>query len=178
MSTQPQPPSPGTVDTKVREVSWERREVEDFLYAEAALLDSWKLDDWIQLFTADCSYVVPTTDLPEGDPSKDLVFIDDNFERLRGRVRRLSSRMAHREHPRSRTRRLVTNVRIVEIVDGDAIAEASFAVYRFKNGNIEPYVGFYRYRLTRCDGRIMIRARRATLDLETLRAQGAVSIIL
>ena len=167
-----------SVEKQERESSWERGEVEDFLYSEAALLDSWKLDEWVQLFTEDCSYVVPTTDLPEGNPSEDLVFIDDNLERLRGRVRRLSSRLAHREHPHSRTRRMVTNVRIVENVDGDAIAEASFVIYRFKNGNTEPYVGLYRYRLTRCKGRIMIRYRRATLDLETLRGQGAVSIIL
>jgi len=166
------------MSTEAREPSWERPEVEDFLYAEAALLDQWKLSEWVQLFTEDASYVVPTTDLPDGDPSRDLVFVDDNLERLRGRVRRLGSRLAHRESPHSRTRRLITNVRIVEIVDGDAMVEASFVVYRFKSGNTEPYVGFYRYRLTRRESRVMIRYRRATLDLENLRGQGAVSIIL
>ena len=157
---------------------WNNQEVEQFLYAEAALLDQWKLDDWVQLFTEDASYVVPTTDLPDGDPRHDLVFIDDNLIRLQGRVRRLNSRGAHREFPRSRTRRLVTNVRITDTVDGDATVEASFLVYRFKEGNSEPFVGHYLYRLTRREDRIMIRYRRATLDLESLRDQGAVSIIL
>jgi len=166
------------VSTQPQRSSWERSEVEDFLYAEAALLDQWRLDEWVQLFTEDASYVVPTTDLPQGDPSCDLVFIDDNLERLRGRVRKLSSRMSHRETPHSRTRHLITNVRIAEIIEGDAIIEACFVVYRFKSGSTEPYVGSYRYRLTRRDGRIMIRHRRATLDLETLRGQGAVSVIL
>lgn len=64
------------------------------------------------------------------------------------------------------------------MIDCEAVAEASFVIYRFKNGSTEPYVGFYRYRLTRQNGRIMIRHRRATLDNETLRGQGAVSIIL
>lgn len=166
------------MSTEAQASAWQRAEIEDFLYAEAALLDQWKLEEWVQLFTEDCSYVVPTTDLPEGDPSRDLVFIDDNFERLRGRVRKLSSRMAHREVPRSRTRHIVTNVRITAIVDGDAMVEAAFVIYRFKGGNTEPYVGVYRYQLTRREGRILIRHRRATLDLETLRGQGAVSIIL
>lgn len=157
---------------------WPRTEVEDFLYFEAALLDEWKLDEWFELFTEDCSYVVPTTDLPNGDPRHDLVFIDDNHERLQGRVRKLKSPMAHREVPRSRTRHIVTNVRIVEQVEGDAIVEAAFVIYRFKGGSTEPFVGRYRYRLTRRSGSIMIRDRRATLDLETLRGQGAVSIIL
>lgn len=166
------------MSTEAGAKSWERSEVEDFLYAEAALLDQWKLNEWVQLFTEDASYVVPTTDLPEGDPARDLVFIDDNLERLRGRVRKLSSRLSHRETPHSRTRHVVTNVRIVEIIEDDALVEAAFVIYRFKGDNTEPYVGWYRYRLTRRDGHIMIRSRRATLDLETLRGQGAVSIIL
>jgi p-cumate 2,3-dioxygenase subunit beta len=62
------------------------------------------------------------------------------------------------------------------VIDCKAFAEASFVIYRFKNGSTEPYVGFYRYRLTRQDGRVMIRHRRARLDNETLRGQGAVSI--
>ena len=42
-----------------------REQVEDFLFKEAALLDEWRLDDWVDLFTEDGRYVVPTTDLPE-----------------------------------------------------------------------------------------------------------------
>jgi p-cumate 2,3-dioxygenase beta subunit len=166
------------MSTQAGASTWQRAEVEDFLYSEASLLDRWQLDDWLKLFTEDCSYVVPTTDLPDGDPRKDMVFIDDNLIRLEGRVRKLKSRGAHREVPRSRVRHVVTNVRIVDVVDGDAVVESSFIIYRFKNGNTEPFVGFYRHRLTRQDGRIMIRERRATLDIENLRGQGAVSIIL
>ena len=51
-----------------------RELVEDFLFKEAALLDEWRLDDWVNLFTEDARYVVPTTDLPEGDPKRDMVF--------------------------------------------------------------------------------------------------------
>lgn len=155
-----------------------RAEVEDFLYYEAALLDRWDLDAWLELFTEDATYVVPTTDLPEGDPAKDLVFIDDNMVRLRGRVRRLQSRHAHREYPWSRTRRFISNVRVLGS-DGDVTeVEASFLIYRFRSGNEQPYVGQYLYRLQRVGNAIRIRGRRAVLDLETLRTHGAVSIIL
>lgn len=65
-----------------------------FLYDEAHLLDEWRLDDWLELFTADARCVVPATDLPEGDPDKDLVLIDDDLGRLRGRVERLKSHRA------------------------------------------------------------------------------------
>lgn len=158
--------------------SFSHREVEAFIFDEAALLDGWHLDEWLMLFTEDAQYVVPTTDLPEGDPRYDLVFIDDNLTRLQGRVTRLKSRHAHREYPSSRTRRLISNVRITSVTDGEVSVEASFIIYRFRGGSSEPFVGKYVYRLARFDDRLKIRYRRATLDNETLREQGAVSIIL
>ena len=164
-----------------RESTWEpalRLEVEDFLYQEAALLDEWRLDDWLTLFTEDARYVVPTTDLPEGDPQQDLVFIDDDIERLRARVVRLKSRHAHREYPWSRTRRFIANVRITGVEGDDILVSSSYLVYRIRAGEGDPYVGKYLHRLTRSDGTFEIRHRRAELDLEALHFHGAVSIIL
>lgn len=153
------------------------RAVERFLFDEAALLDRWLLDDWLGLFTEDCRYVVPTTDLPDGDPQHDLVYIDDGFVQLQGRVGRLKSRHAYREYPSSRTRRVIGNVRIV--ADAEEIqVESNFIIYRFRAGATEPYVGSYLHHLVRSGERWRIRYRRATLDNETLRGHGAVSIIL
>ena len=154
-----------------------REEVEDFLYEEAALLDEWRLDEWAALFTEDAKYVVPSTDLPEGDPDLDLVFINDDIMRLRSRVKRLKSRHAHREYPWSRTRRFITNVRVKETVDGDLAVTANALVYRFRSGQDDPYVGHYEYTLRRVDGELKISYRRAILDHETLSRHGAVSII-
>ena len=154
-----------------------REEVEDFLYEEAAMLDDWRLDDWVALFTEDARYVVPTTDLPDGDPRQDLVFIDDDITRLRARVVRLNSRHAHREYPWSRTRRFTSNVRIKESGDNEISVTANALVYRFRNGEGDPYVGQYEYKLKREDGRLKISYRRAVLDLEALSWHGAVSII-
>lgn len=160
-------------------VVWDTREVEQFLYREAAMLDTWQLDEWFALFTEDCAYIVPSTDLPGGSPHNSLVFIDDNYIRLEGRIRRLKNKTAHREFPRSRTRHFVSNVLIAgETPDGDAKVSANFLVYRFKEGSTEPFVGSYRYVLTRQDGELKIRRKYAILDLENLRGQGAVSIIL
>ena len=156
-----------------------RLAVEYFLYEEAAHLDNWRLDEWLSLFTQDARYLVPTTDLPDGDPAHDMMFIDDDYERLKGRVTRLKSRHAHREYPSSRTRRLITNVRLTRIDASEVDVEASFAVYRSRNEMIAPYVGIYRYTLARRDGgTFLIRRRRAELDLERLTDHGAVSIIL
>ena len=155
-----------------------REEVEDFLFAEAALLDEWRLDEWAALFTEDARYVVPTTDLPEGDPTQDLMFIDDDIVRIRARVKRLNSRHAHREYPSSRTRRFISNVRVEETGDGELAVRANALVYRFRSGEGDPFVGHYEYRLKRAEGGgFRIRYRRAVLDHESLTGHGAVSII-
>ncbi|HXG37005.1 MAG TPA: aromatic-ring-hydroxylating dioxygenase subunit beta [Dehalococcoidia bacterium] len=160
-----------------------RLEVEDFLSQEAALLDEWRLDEWLSLFTEDARYVVPTTDLPQGDPHRHLVFIDDDMTRLRGRVVRLKSRHAHREYPWSRTRRLITNVRVTGVEGEEIQATASFVVFRVRDAyglgsQADAYMGRYLYTLRRVDGALKIAFRRAELDLEALHTHGAVSIIL
>jgi len=154
-----------------------RETVEEFLYREAALLDAWRLDEWLALFTADGRYLVPTTDLPDGDPRKDLVFIDDDMVRLHARVERLKSRHGHREYPSSRTRRFISNLRI-KVKDGDIVVNSSFIVYRFRLGESSPYIGSYEHRLKRVNGELKIHHRKAVLDQEALTEHGAVSIIL
>ncbi len=152
--------------------------VEEFLFREAALLDDWKLEEWIGLFTEDARYVVPSTDLPEGDPGRDLVFIDDDIVRLRARVTRLNSRHSHRERPRSRTRRFVSNVRVEETDEGHLSVRVNVLVYRFRGGEGAPYVGAIEYILRKDGGDFRIAYRRVVLDLEDLSWHGAVSIII
>ena len=46
-----------------------REQVEDFLYAEADLLDNWQLNEWIALFDQERGgYYIPTTDAPDATP--------------------------------------------------------------------------------------------------------------
>jgi len=159
------------------DVSITRQEVEDFLYEEAALLDAWKLDEWLALLTDDAYYRVPSNDRPESEPRGTLFTIADDIERIRSRVTRLKDRNAHAEFPPSRTRRLITNVRIVE--RQPLRVEANFAVYRYRsNDDARQYVGRYRYLLRKEDGRLKIAGREAILDAMELASLGAVSFIL
>jgi p-cumate 2,3-dioxygenase beta subunit len=161
-----------------------RTEVEDFLYAEAALLDAWALDEWLQLFEPNAKYEVPCNDAPDGDPARDLLLIDDDSARLKARVERLNSRRAHREYPHSRTNHQVFNVRVLGGVLGDEVspsvvlAAASFTVWRFRGGKTSCYVGRYRYRLRTTGGGFRIALKRAELDMTDLRSVSDVAIIL
>jgi p-cumate 2,3-dioxygenase beta subunit len=155
-----------------------RQEVEDFLYEEAALLDEWRLEEWLQLMSEDAAYYVPSTDMPESDHKTTLFLVADDITRLRSRVKQLLGKSAHAEHPHSRTRRVMSNVRIRK-TEGDAIyVTANFVVYRIRMEQMDTYVGRYEYQLVQQDGKLKIRERRAILDLDALRPQGKVSIIL
>ena len=154
-----------------------RLDAEEFLYEEAALLDDWRLDDWLALFTPDARYEVPSTDHPGGGPADALMLVSDTAAMLAARVKRLNSRKAHREFPWSRTRRIIGNVRILS-QDGDELeVAANFAVYRSRR-EVNVYMGQYRHRLVRHGDSFKIRFRRAELDVETLDPHGTLSIIL
>jgi p-cumate 2,3-dioxygenase beta subunit len=95
-----------------------------------------------------------------------LFLIADDRRTLASRVRQLLSGTTWAENPRSRTRRLITNVRLLTAEGGEARATANFAVWR------------YLHRLFRGSSGLMFRERRAVLDLETLRPHGKLSFIL
>src|SRR5438046_2933592 len=137
-----------------------RAEVEDFLYHEAALLDDWKLDEWQALLTEDASYYVPSNDQPASDHRRALFIIADDRERIRQRVIRINDPNCHAEYPKSRTRRMISNVRIVA-ADGDLITvTANFVCYRFRRyERIREYVDAYRYIPPRTGDTFRIKAR-------------------
>ena len=155
-----------------------RAAVEDFLYREAELLDDWKLDEWVALFTEDARYYVPCNDAPQGDASRDLMLIDDTMFRLRARVERLNSRKAHREYPHSSTSHQVSNVRLGEVEGGELTVRAEFAVWRFRGDRSLCYVGRYTYRLRRVDDELKIVTKHCRLANTTLRQLFDVAIIL
>ena len=156
-----------------------REAVEGFLYHEAALLDAWELDAWLDLLTDDAHYLVPPNDTPDGHPDTTLFIIADDIDRIRGRVKRLKSPDAHAEFPPSRTRRLITNVRILSQDESEVKVAANFSVHRFRRGGKGgAYVGHYVYTLLIADDGFRIAERRAILDAEELGGLGAVSFIL
>ena len=156
-----------------------RAEVEELFYHEADLLDSWRLDDWLGLLTEDATYYVPPNDKPDADHRYTLFTVADDIVRLRERVIRLKDPNCHAEFPPSRTRRLISNVRVIG-ADGELVSvAANFIIYRHRrNETPRVFVGHYRYKLKRQGGRLKIAERRAILDAEELGLMGAVSFLL
>ncbi|GAA5121233.1 aromatic-ring-hydroxylating dioxygenase subunit beta [Haloechinothrix salitolerans] len=154
-------------------------EVEQFLYREADLLDSWRLPEWLDLFAPTGHYLIPATDKPDGDPSRDLFLVQDDRFLLEQRINSLMKRSAHAEYPHSRTRRMISNVRVTGGSDELIGIAANFTVFRMRSGTVDTYVGHYEHVVERDEQhgfRFMVR--RSVLDLDALRPHGKVSIIL
>ncbi len=156
-----------------------RADVEDLLYREAALLDEWRLEEWLGLLTDDATYYVPPNDHPEGDPKTTLFILADDIVRIRERVKRLMSPECHAEYPHSRTRRFISNVRIVSTSNDLVTVAANFVCYRYRRyERIREYVGAYRYVLQQSAAGLRIKERRVLIDAHELGSLGSVSFIL
>ena len=65
---------------------------------------------------------------------------------------RLQKKTAHSEWPRSRTRHLVSNVRVGAPEGDETPVSAAFVTFRSKNGVTDTYMGRALYRLKRVEG--------------------------
>ena len=156
-----------------------RSDIEDFLFSEAELLNTWRLPEWLTLFTDDGVYYVPSTDVaPTASPENNLFYIADDHFRLSERVKRLMKRTAHVEFPRSKTLRLVSNVRILAQSEDSLSASAAFITYRTKDAVTDTYFGTHYYQFARDDAGLKIREKRSMLASDGLRAQCRISIII
>lgn len=164
-----------------------RLRIEDFLYAEAELLDRWALDEWIALYTEDCRYEVAPTgkaDADELSPSTSLFLIADDRFRLEQRVVRMKKPTAHAEYPHSRTRHLYTNVRVIDRTNELIQVGVNFITVRSAKGATLQYPGKILFHLRELESegpalsQFRVSYKRITLDLDALVPQGKVTIFL
>src|SRR5271156_91761 len=158
-----------------------RLTVEDFLYREAALLDEWKLKEWLALFSPNARYEIAPTGDPEAgtlSSAESLFLVAGGRERLEQRVIRLQKPQAHAEYPHSRVRHIYSNVRILGDTGGQIEVNSNFVTFRSKRGFTATYMGWHRYLLSRSADSFLIELKRTVLDLDGLVPQGKVSLLL
>jgi len=160
------------------------REVEQFYYREARMLDERRFHDWLALFTKDVRYWMAARtnryprisravrildesrhredDLPADN---ELAILDETLDTLTGRVKCLDTGMAWAEDPPSRTRHFVSNVEIEPASEGEFNACCNYIVYRNRAETEQDfYVGARRDLLRRVDGALKVARRRIVLD--------------
>jgi len=113
------------------------REIERFLYHEAALLDERRFSEWAELLADDIHYHMPIRrnvkfgewHRENTDTNSEISWFDEGKQTLQGRVRQLETGVHWPEEPFSRIRHLITNVRVLEVRNDEVEVNSNFFVY-------------------------------------------------
>jgi len=124
-----------------------------FLIREAAMLDGWRISDWLGLWIGEGStYWVPSG-ADDIDPDTHTCIVHADWTGINQRAARLEGGYAHDQSPRSRFCRMVTNADIVRrdpsgaltVVSCFHLAEARGGL-RMDNG-VRNFMGRYQHEL-------------------------------
>ena len=130
-------------------------DIEQFLFREARLADEGDYDGWEALWTDDGVYWIPANG-DDIDPNTQMSIVYDNRSRIALRVRQLNHDKRHSQNPRSRLRRLLANIELLDGGNGDGgdvAVGANFLVYESRERGTTIWGGRSEYRLRQVDGR-------------------------
>ncbi len=163
-----------------------QHEIEQFLYEEAATLDERRFHDWLNLFTEDMHYWMPIRSTRgHGDEASEFTaqhensYFDDNKAMLTQRIAKLDTGYSWAEDPPSRTRHMVTNVRIFPgASQSEVVAKLDFIVYRTRLAVDEDlWIGAREDTLRRVDGQWKIAKRYIFIDQTVLKSKNLSSLL-
>lgn len=116
-----------------------REAVEEFLYREAEYADQNQYDEWLALWTDDAIYWLPANS-DDYDPRTHVSITYDDRDRLQDRIDRLKSGGAWSQEPKSRMRRLISNIRIEPPSPGqDVTVSSNFVLGELRRGRQTAY---------------------------------------
>lgn len=140
----------------------DRHEIENFLYREARLMDEHRYEEWLSLWTDDALYWIPCNE-DDIDPTRHVSIIYDNRERLEDRIERLKSTTAHAQDPKSRMRRVVSNIEIEEGENGEVTVYSNFNLTELRRGQQDTFAGRTIHTLRRENGTFRIARKKVLL---------------
>jgi 3-phenylpropionate/cinnamic acid dioxygenase small subunit len=160
------------------------REIEDFFYGEADLLDERRYEEWLDLFADDVVYWMPLRkNVPWDERERDITseddtaWIHDDKPTLIKRVKQIMTGIHWAEEPLSRVSHLITNVRLAEPFDpaadhSELAVKCRFFVYRNRlETETDFLVGRREDRLRRVDGQFKVARRKIILEQSVLMAK-------
>jgi 3-phenylpropionate/cinnamic acid dioxygenase small subunit len=139
-----------------------RREVEDFLYREARLMDSHAYDEWFALWTNDARYWIPCND-DDHDTGTHVSLVHEDHEGLVDRITRLKSGAAWAQDPKSRLCRVVSNIEFSDTYDSECEVHSTFNLTAVRRGRAEIIAGRNRHQLRVTDDGLRIVAKTVIL---------------
>jgi benzoate/toluate 1,2-dioxygenase subunit beta len=143
-------------------MAFAREQVERFIYDEAQLMDEHRYDEWLALWTDDALYWVPSG-RDEIDPKREISLIYDDRVRLQVRIARLKSGFAHAQEPKSRMRRVVSNIVIEETETGEILVQSNFLLAELRRGKQDLFAGRTMHRLRPHNERFKLVSKKVLL---------------
>jgi benzoate/toluate 1,2-dioxygenase beta subunit len=140
----------------------DRQQVEQFIYYEADLMDEHRYDEWLALWTDDALYWVPSGG-DDIDPKREISLIYDDRVRLQVRITRLKSGFAHAQEPKSRMRRVVSNIVTQEAENGDIVVFSNFLLIELRRGKQDTFAGRTVHRLRPDNGSFRLASKKVLL---------------
>ena len=135
-----------------------RAEAEEFLYREARLLDTLRLEEWLTLFTDDGLYWLPIHDGEPADAKDAVSILYDDAERREERVYRTLHTPVLDQNPRSRTVHMVGDVEVGDVDErGDVRVLCSQFVAELRAGGPRQ-VGLNQTRMFAARGEYRLRS--------------------
>ncbi len=122
------------------------RQIEQFVYREARLMDESAYDEWLAMWAEEALYWVPAN-IDNPDPAHHISTIYDNRSHLEARIKRLKSGMAHAQAPVSRMRRIVSNIEVAERPDGTVEVQSNFVLGELRRSHQDVFFGRTLHRL-------------------------------
>lgn len=132
------------------------------LFLEARLLDGERLVEWLDLFTEDCVYWLPT-DVGSRDPSMTVAWEMNDRRRLEERVERLATGRAYSQAPPSRLTHLYTNIEAMKADEGAMHVLCQFLIQTSFVGRVTQRAGWNGYVLRQVGDKWRIVVKRINL---------------
>jgi 3-phenylpropionate/cinnamic acid dioxygenase small subunit len=151
------------------------REIEQFLYREAWLLDHGRLDEWLGLFTGDATYWIPLQ-ANQANPLTTSSIVYDDRRLLEVRVRQFQHPRAHARIPAPRTVHQVGNVRVVEAGAHDVRVGSTLVVVEYRRERQRVWGALVEHRLRRSADGFRIAAKRIDLVNSEAELDGIVCL--
>src|SRR5262245_35060045 len=156
------------------------REIEEFLYTEAALLDARRFTEWLALLTEDVRYWMPMRrnvkfgeqDRENTREQQDMNWFDEGKATLTQRVQQLLTGVHWAEEPLSRVCHMVSNVQVAQVALPEVSVTCRFLVYRNRlQDETDFFVGKREDVLRQVNGQWQIARRKILLDQNVLLAK-------
>jgi 3-phenylpropionate/cinnamic acid dioxygenase small subunit len=153
-----------TAARKPRAQTPDQRDLEQFLYREAMLLDRKQWDEWLELFTDDGYYWVPLF-AEQANPLEHTSLFYEDRVLMQMRIDRLRHPRAFSQEPPTLTSHVVSGVMLESFdeASSECVVRSSFHLLEFRRDEQRTFGGFATFTLVPAGDSFKIKLKRVDL---------------